>query len=445
MGILYLAAYIRNQHPEIEWKLSDGQIDGEDRCLDDFRTFKPDLVGVSFATIHAAGAYSLINKLKSERPGIPVVCGGAHPSAMPEEVLSRCKADAVVVGEGEQAFNEIVENMLDGKPDLEQKRIISTSYIKDIDAIPFPARDLVDMRKYHGSLYRKAKPEDQVLISRGCPYNCTFCSNRVFKIQKPWCRLRSPEKVVDEIEWLQENYGIKEFIDQSDEFNASLKQAIGICDEMIKRNIRIPWKTRMTARGTNFSEELIEKMAETGCWVLSMGIESGNQETLNRIGKATTLEGIESNCRTIKKYGIKAGGTFMLFNAWEEDGELRFEGVEESMNTIGFARCLREKGLLDRVSFTITAPFPASPLWDTCMKFDLIPDNYLGSWELWDASWKRLMELPGISERDCVKLRREAGRIQTSALLANAKYLNLKELSQVWKHAKGLLKLLVKP
>lgn len=442
LGILYLAAYIREHHPDIECKISDGQIIGEEGCLDDFNSFKPDIVGVSFATVHATGAYKLINRMKTIAPDVLVVAGGPHPSALPEDVLSRSKTDLVVAGEGEKPLNEIVENFLKDEDYSFKEKVISSPHVTNIDMLPLPARDLVNLRDYNGSNYTKKKPEDQFLISRGCPYNCTFCSNRVFKIFKPWCRLRSPKNIVDEIQFVKETSGAKEFCDQSDEFNVNLRHAIGICDEIIQRKMDISWKTRITSRVTNFSDEFAEKMAKSGCWSVSVGIESGNQATLDGIRKGITLDGVRKVCHSLKRNGIVVSGNFMLFNVWEENGELRYENVEASRNTIKFADFLMKRKFLDGVSFTITIPFPGSPLFDTCLKFNLIPGEHKGRWKLWDAVWRRIIDLPTVNASDCDELRKEAGKLQAKTLLRNLKYFNMRKFSFLLQNAWEMIKLI---
>jgi radical SAM superfamily enzyme YgiQ (UPF0313 family) len=112
-------------------------------CLDEYRRFKPDLVGVSFVTISATGAYQLINAMKEETPEVHVICSGPHPSALPQEVFERSKADVVIVGEGEEAFLRVIRGFLQGRL---IKGVVSSSLIKNIDAISFPDRSLVDLR-----------------------------------------------------------------------------------------------------------------------------------------------------------------------------------------------------------------------------------------------------------------------------------------------------------
>ena len=444
LGVLYLASYVRKLYEGLEFKVTDAQLKGEEKSLEEFHAFQPDLVGVSFATPHAAAAYRFIDKLKEVAPGILVVCGGAHPSAAPDDVLARSGADIVVAGEGERAFAAIVSDFKEGRIKVGDKRTVIGSLIENLDDIPLPARDLVDISQYPGWFFRKRAPETHFLSSRGCPYNCFFCSDPVWKVKKPWVRFRSPQNVVDEIELLHKEYGINEFFDQCDEFNANVGHAMAICDEIIKRKLNISWKVQLTARSRNLPESLIARMAESGCWLVSLGLESGNQRTLDGIGKQITLEEIEYVCRLFKKYRIKIFGLFMVFNIWEENGKLVHEGVRESLNTIDFARTLRRKKLLDRLSCTITTPFPGSPLWDASIEHGLFNEEAAGDWDLWDSAFNQIIQLPGISKRDWQTVRVEGARLQSYVTFSGLRDVNLKNLPQYIGRLRSVLKLMLR-
>ena len=430
LGILYLASYVRQFHQDIIWKISDGALDGHQKIIGDIDNFQPDILGISFTTPYATGAFKVANLVKERQPKTFVVCGGPHPSAMPEETLRRSKADIVVSGEGEQSMLDIVNKYTQGKiNDMRGKIVASDTPITDLDTIPFPARDLIDLKRYTGYHLREKSPETSLLSSRGCVYNCWHCSNPVwrtgqFSIRTPRCRMRSPKNIVDEIQFLYEKCGMREFFDECDEFNINLKWSSQVCDELLKRKIDIKWKVQL--RAGHITEELVAQMAKSGCWLAFVGIESGNQETLDGINKKVTLPEIEKTCLLLKKHGIKVFGLFMTFNVWEKNGQLRYENVDDSLNTLRYAKMMTKRKLLDHLSWTITTPFPASPLWNTCMKFDLIPEEKMGKWELWDTNWNLVMDLPGVSEKDWIKIRYEGLRLQASAGFHNVRELNAK-------------------
>lgn len=126
------------------------------------------------------------------------------------------------------------------------------------------------------------------MSSRGCPYNCVYCSNPVWKYNKPWYRLRTPKNVVDEIEFIVNKLGIKEIYDQTDEFNGNMKWAKAVCDEIIHRGIKVSLKAQM--RSDHMDRELADKMKAAGFWLSLIGVESGNIRTLKGINKKVTCE-----------------------------------------------------------------------------------------------------------------------------------------------------------
>jgi len=329
LGVLYLAGWLRKNMPDLQLNVVDGMQIGYKHTIEQIKDFRPDVLGISFYTPVAISAYKLANDIKEQFPKTLVIMGGPHATALPEEVLEKSRADTVAIGEGEQTMLELV-CMFDKKGkdpkamdyyqicgtasmgDGQIRRSSPRTFIADIDTIPFPARDLIDMKKYSGWYIHKQLPETKMLMSRGCPYHCTFCDDVVWKSSKPWVRLRTPKNIVDEIELLAKEYGIKEVMDDSDEFNNNVSHALAICEEMKRRRLDIPWKTQL--RAWPLPENLVKAMAEAGCWYVHLGIESGNPETLYGIQKQITVEQILEACALLKKYNIQVLGLFMLFN-----------------------------------------------------------------------------------------------------------------------------------
>lgn len=419
LGIMYLASYLRSKVEGVELNLTDGLMIGFERTLQEIEDFQPDILGVSAYTACALGAFELINRVKKRFPSIFIVTGGPHVTALPEEALERSKVDVVVLGEGEVTFHELVNlyrngvharaidlQKVDGVAFTEDHHIHRTSprqHINDLDSIPFPAYDLIDLRKYKGWYLNKEAKEAAVLFTRGCPFSCTFCSNIVWKIVKPHVRMRSAKNIVDEIEYLYQQYGIREIFDCSDEFNINVKHALAICEEMKERRIDIVWKA--SVRAYPLTEELVKAMADTRCWYVLLGIESGNQDTINGIKKRITLEQVEEACWLFHKHGIKVMGLFMLFNVWEENDELRYEGIEAVKKTFRYIKYLLNKGLLDYIGWSVTVPYPGSKLYDIAMRHNLIKEEYLGNWDKWLTGDSFIMQLPGVKKKDQVRMK----------------------------------------
>jgi radical SAM superfamily enzyme YgiQ (UPF0313 family) len=212
------------------------------------------------------------------------------------------------------------------------------------------------------------------------------------------------------VEVLVRDFGMKEYFDHADEINSSLEWLKAVCKEKIRRKIDVPWKGLL--RGDRMTRSMAKLLRQSGCWYVHLGIESGNQRTLDGIGKRVTIKQILSTCKILREQGIKVCGLFMLFNVWESDGELEYEGVEETEKTLEFARCLLRKGLIQNALFSQTTPYPGSELYETALKFDLIDKECVGKWERWNHTWRLVMKLPGVSREEMWRLKAKALRMQ---------------------------------
>jgi magnesium-protoporphyrin IX monomethyl ester (oxidative) cyclase len=452
IGILYIASYLKHNIPGIEISIIDGLVSGYNNSVSKIMDFKPDVLGVSFNTPVALSAYSLIREIKKHLPSTLIIAGGPHTTALPEECLRESGADIAAIGEGEEVTYEIVMKLknnrkldsynlsqIKGIAFLNENRFIQTEvrpYIKDIDSIPFPDRNLVNMSNYRGWYLCKQIPETIMIFSRGCPFQCVFCSNKVWNISRPRVRLRSPKNIVDEIELLKKEFRIKEIFDNSDEFNNNLEHAKNICREMIKRNTGISWKTQL--RAYPLDEELVDLMAKSGCWYVHLGIESGNEQTLRGIGKHITIEQVIKACYLLKKYKIKVFGLFMLFNVWEENGQLKFEDVPLNLKTLDFARKLIKDGLLNYIGWSITTPYPGSKLFGIAKKHNLFKPGLEKNWDAWLKDDFFVMQLPGIKDKTVAKIKTK-GSILRGWCLLKSRGLKFKDIGYL---IKKLFKLL---
>lgn len=452
MGVLYLASYLRSRmSSDAEIKVTDGCKIGYKNTLQEIKKFKPDVVGISFYTTQAYGASELALKVKKILPSSMVVMGGAHATTLPEDTLKASGADIVVIGEGEKTFSRIVRLIFQGKHlsefaslpgiciniDGKVRKNAPPKFITPLDRIPFPALDLINIAEYKGWYMSKQSPETTMFFSRGCPYDCTFCSNRVWKSSQPVVRFRSPQNIVDEMEHLKNKFSVKEIFDNSDEFNCNLEHSLAICREIKKRNLGITWKTQL--RVSPFSEELAKELAASGCWYVHLGIESGNQETLDGVKKRINLKDVELTCKLLKKYNIKIMALFMLFNVWEENGKLFYEDVKKTQNTLDFAWSLVKNNLVDYISWSVTTPYPGSELYDIACRHNLLNPTFRESWDNWQKEGLFVMDLPGVgkADRNIIKLKGEFLRMKC---LLKRKYFKLKDLPFLAKRAFHILR-----
>jgi radical SAM superfamily enzyme YgiQ (UPF0313 family) len=419
LNILYIAAYLRERISGVQISVVDGARHGYSHTISAIRKFHPDILGLSYYTILSMDAYELINEVKSERPDLPIIVGGPHASAFPEEALERSLADISVIGEGEEIVRQLVALYLqEGQFRAEsiakikgiafrQNGNISHTppapVIYDLDTIPFPARDLVSMQDYSGWYIYKRLPETNIISARGCAHRCTFCSIDHWKLAKPFLRLRSPQNVVDEIEELIRVYRIREFRDDADEFNNDLDNALEICEEIKRRGLDITWKCQLRAHP--LPERLVKSMAEAGCWYVHLGIESGNPETLRGIKKGITLEQVLSATKLLSRYGIKVMGLFMVYNVWEEEGKLHYEDTAKSWQTLKFAHQLWRKKLIQHINWSVTTPFPGSELYTIAMRHNLIKPELITNWRAWLRKDSFVMRIPGVTAAEQARLK----------------------------------------
>ena len=294
LGLMYLAAFLRKNNfadvaiLDASAKNSVSRWDGDffkigtaDESLrEEIAAYAPDVVGISaMFTINSKGAHDTAAIVKSINPNIPVLVGGAHASAFPECILRYVSVDYLVKGEGEITLLEFLKAWTEsgdvsGVHGLVYRKggeICSApkrEFCRDLDAFPFPARDLVDMRIYLDEYYNRthamSPPRATVVTSRGCPYNCIFCS-----IQSLWCRsyrARSPKNVVDEIEFLVSKYGVKEIAFFDDNLSFYRNRMAEICDEIFRRGLDIKWCTPNGIAIWTLDEELLRKMRRSGCF-----------------------------------------------------------------------------------------------------------------------------------------------------------------------------------
>lgn len=444
LGVLYLASYAREKRKDLDISACDGYKEERETLVRRITKFNPKVLGVSFTTQAATGAYRLINEVKAANPGIFIVAGGAHPTIVPEDLFEQTGVDMVVTGEGEVTFHEILEKIDGDEKDLDStlgtvvkrngkiRKNPIRPFIEDLDTIPFPARDLIDLKKYPGYMYKRFSHDTDIVSARGCPFNCVYCSNPIWKQQKPWYRLRSPKNVVDEMEHIIEAYGIREFFDQTDEFNGNKQWAMDLCDEILKRKLDIAWKAQM--RVDNIDEALAEKLKKSGFWMGLFGLESANQRTLTGIRKKQTIEQMDKALDIMKKNGLRCFGLFMAFNVWEENGKLCFEGRDDSLRTLAYLKGLLKDKKLHLFGWSMTTPYPGSELYRIAAKHNLIDKEYVGKWEYFDSGSNFLMKLPGVSEKDWLQVMNAGKRLQAMSLFRSGTF-NLRAMPLYLKKA----------
>jgi len=330
--------------------------------IQELRKENYDLVGLTMLTPMYSVVKQMASAIKQAFPQIKIMVGGAHATALPKETLEDIEfIDYICVGEGENTIVELAQaleekkeiNQIAGLAYREKDKIILTQlreFEKNLDKFPPPARHLLPMEKYKStaSTVQGKSFCATLIVARGCPFNCTYCSHpfgRTF-------RHHSVERIIQEIESLMRDYNVSEFNVEADTLTADRDFILSLCREIVEKGLSKKIRWTCANRMDTVDEELLKIMKQAGCWQISYGVESGVQRLLDLINKREKLEDMEKVFALTKKIGITIRGFFML--------GLPTETYQESLQTIKFAKKLDPLW----AQFTITVPYPGTPMFN---------------------------------------------------------------------------------
>jgi len=336
---------------------------------------QPEIVGITCGSVTYRQCIEAAKAVKEVLPSCKIVVGGWQPTYMPESLLQYPEIDYLVMGEGEQAMVELARSITKGEDEADVTKIsgvayrhngeivkIPSTFIQDIDRIPFPARHLLPMHIYDRRVpYFDAKPVDTMNVVRGCPYNCAYC-----EVKKLWgsrVRAFSPPRVVEEINELAHDYGSKGVYFVGDNFTINKKRTAELCNLMKKENLDIEWVC--DSRVDQISRELLREMRDAGCRTIWLGVESGSPRILGKLNKKITIDQITRAFRLCKEEGIQIASSFMLGIPGETIGDMEA--------TFKFARKLDP----DWCQFNVYVAVPGSALYREIMEnklYDRIED-----------------------------------------------------------------------
>ncbi len=362
LGLMSLAAYLRHAGRNDGVQILDTRLhpeDSVDRNLDRV-VFEPNLVGLSALTIEARSMAAYARAARARWPRATIVCGGPHASSYPREIVCETEADVAVQGEGELTFLELLET-LDSRRPLDDVKGITFArggiaietppreFIQDLDALPWPAWDLVDIEGYAARPCMSMLPKRRymtIFTSRACPYRCNYCHDVFGKV----FRARSPENVVAEIEEIGRRYGITEFECVDDIFNIDNRRAERICDLIIERGLKIGITFPNGLRADRLPRPLLEKLRRAGTRTISFAVETASERLQRATQKKMNLGRLAQAVRDANELGIMCTGFFML----GFPGETR----EELHQTVNFALSIP----LHTAHFFIVTPFQGTAL-----------------------------------------------------------------------------------
>ncbi len=355
--LMYLAAVA--EKAGLEAKINDYSQNGDYEA--DLKEFNPDYLVVNIATPTLEHDLDAVKKAKEICPNVITIAKGAAFLTLAEKIIKEHnELDFGILGEAENTLKEILEEKpkaeilgLYYKENDEVKFTGNRPFIEDLDSLPFPARHLVD-----NNIYRRPdnnKVQATIKVSRGCPFHCFFCLATPVSGAK--VRRRSPENIVAEIKECVEKYNIKNFLFWSDIFNIDKDWTMKLCQAIIDSGLKITWSANTRADTADL--EMAEMMYKSGCRLVSIGVESGSQYMLEKMGKKITLNDVRRTVKVFKKAKIRIYNYFVIGLPWETE-----ETVEE---TIKFAIELNS----DFISFYTATPLPGSRFYDYALEHNL--------------------------------------------------------------------------
>lgn len=377
LGILYLATVLKEN--KIPVKILDTTfIENEEELERQIHENKNRIMGVSVVTPYIYRAIKISQTIKKVLPDSIVVFGGPHPTIRPEETLDEPSVDMVVLGEAEDTIVELIHAIENGS-DLSAvkgigfkkhgKNIVNgrREIIKDANSVPIPDRSLLPTFdkycKIMGGDFFTSPPATTMLTSRGCPFDCRFCQPSLRNVFGPFARFRTPKNIVDEIEYLHREFGLRKIHFVDDTFTANRKRVFDFCDELEKRGLDIEWTTN--SRVNTIDREMMVRMKEVGCKRLSFGVESGSQNVLNHMNKRITIDQILEAFRLCTELKIFSVASLMIGYPGETRRDL--EKTKRLIQTIE----------PDRIDLHIANPIIGTHLYEEARNSGmLIEDNY---------------------------------------------------------------------
>jgi anaerobic magnesium-protoporphyrin IX monomethyl ester cyclase len=368
LGLACIAAFLREAGHEVQiidrnvmlmrHNYARSRTDSE--TFSRLQDFGPDAVGFSTMTPSMQDVEVLSGNIRRRHPGVLMIAGGHHATAEPLWTLESCPSlDVVVRGEGEETIAELAngtrrEGIL-GITYRDDGRIASNSdrpSISDLDALPLPARDLLEMDAYNAPKPLKCDFSERYLImftSRGCPYRCEFCYGSRFFGRA--VRYRSPDQVIDEVRRLAVEHAAELIFFADDMFLANRRRAREICTELIRSglNRRVKWIAQL--RADHAEEELLRLMKEAGCVNVDFGFESGSQRILDVMGKRASVADYYHAARLTHEAGLR----FKAFIMFGYPGETN----DDFQETVKLLRDTRP----DKVEISCFYPIPGTPIY----------------------------------------------------------------------------------
>lgn len=358
---------------------------------------RPLFAGISSMTSQVPSAIEIGKYVRQISPDLPMVWGGIHPTLFPEQTCKDSLVDVVVLGEGEYPCLELAQAVQQGDSFRRIRGIgckengnikfTEPRELNDINKLPFPNFEILDVQEYlrrdyggTGMFLGKRQKTFMLHTGTGCPYRCTFCINSSFYKASRKHRQKTAERILDEIEYIVSKYEVEHVVFRDDNFFINRKRLLEFLDGLERRDFRITWYGTVRAdffKDGSVSDEILKKMAQSGCVRVSIGVESGSEKILKLLKKEITLEHVEQAAYLCRKHGIVVAYSFMMGIPGEEK--------EDTIKTLRFIHKLIKYNPKDYIlGPQIFRPYPGSSLYEECVKRGFVPPQTLRGWGILD-------------------------------------------------------------
>ena len=366
LGLLYIAAVLELMKHEVQVFDIDPEVHD---CIDEIKTFAPQIIGISCYTNTYQRALRLNTTLKLALPATIFIAGGVHATAKPLETMAEMKPDYLVYAEGERTIAQLVD-LIEAKSESGYEEIKGLYYwsegqvkyngppdlIDDLDSIPFPARHLLNFDPYlvpPGMIRGFVKGRiTTIFTSRGCPYPCTYCASS--NVQGKKVRHRSVDNVVQELEQLVNDYAINGFYICDDLVTEDHDWMMEFSNKLASKNLNLVWACQ--SRVDTLDQQMLLAMRKAGCVQIDFGVESGSDKTLDTMRKSTSVEAARQTFQMTKRAGVRSCATFILGFPGESE-----QDMEE---TFDFAKEINA----DFTAFYFLTPYPGTPIYYTAVE-----------------------------------------------------------------------------
>jgi len=398
--LAYTTSLLKKENKEVRLIDAIAEKIDEQKLIEEIKSYNPELVVIETSTPSFKNDLRIIQNIHLNLPDCQIAICGPHPSVFPDQILREYNfINYILIGEYEYTLLDLVnhlENNLglqsilglayweDGKIRINNPR----STIDNLDNLPWPEREDVPVYKYNDGFAGLPTPNVQMWASRGCPFQCIYCLWPQTMYREHRYRKRNPIDVLDEMEYLLKRFNFKAVYFDDDVFNINKMHVLGICKEIQRRKIAIPWAAM--ARADLMDEALLESMVDTGLYAIKYGIESVNQNILNSCKKNMDLKRTREIIKLTKKLDIKVHLTFCL----GLPGETR-KTVNETVRFI-------QEAYPDSFQFSFATPFPGTGY------FKYVEEKgYLVSkdWSDYDGNYKCVVKTDELSDEDLERIR----------------------------------------